>query len=101
MLGALPDLPATRAYALADTLLRGESGFSTFMDMLRTGLAAAVREAVRGRADPEQARIAALRSPDAWVEVWAGAVAAAGNETEWFNLDNRQALVAGLAMLNG
>jgi DNA polymerase-3 subunit delta' len=100
VLGALPDLPGTRAYALADTLLRGESGFATFMDMLRTGLAAAVRETVRGRADPEQARIAALRSPDAWVEVWQ-ALSRLQNETEWFNLDKRQALVAGLAMLNG
>src|ERR1019366_1933497 len=70
VLAALPDLPAARAYALADTLLRGERGFSTFMDMLRASLAAAVREAVRGRADPEQARIAALRSADEWVEVW-------------------------------
>ena len=52
VLAALPDFSPARAYALADTLLRGESGFSTFMDMLRAGLAAAVREAVRGRADP-------------------------------------------------
>ena len=100
VLAALPNLPATRAYALADTLLRGEGGFSTFMDMLRTGLAAAVRDAVRGRADPEQARIAALRSPDAWVEVWQ-ALSRLQDETEWFNLDKRQALVAGLGMLSG
>jgi DNA polymerase-3 subunit delta' len=100
VLGALPDLPATRAYALADTLLRGDSGFSTFMDMLRTALAAAVREAVRGRADPMQARIAALRSPDAWVEVWQ-ALSRLQDETERFALDKRQALVAGLGLLSG
>jgi DNA polymerase-3 subunit delta' len=100
VLAALPDLPTTRAYALADTLLRGETGFSTFMDMLRTGLAAAVREAARGRADPDQARIAALRSPEAWVEVWQ-ALSHLQAETEWLNLDKRQALVAGLGMLNG
>ena len=100
VLAALPDLPATRAYALADTLLRGETGFSTFMDMLRAGLAAAVREAARGRADPEQVRIAALRPLDAWVEVWQ-ALSKLQDETEWFNLDKRQALVAGLGMLNG
>jgi DNA polymerase III subunit delta' len=100
VLAALPDFSSTRAYALADTLLRGESGFSTFMDMLRAGLAAAVREAVRGRADPEQARIAALRSPDAWVEVWQ-ALSRLQDETEWVNLDKRQALVAGLGMLSG
>ena len=53
-------LPATLAYSLADTLPRGESGFSTSMEVLSAGLAAALREAVHGRADPEQARIAAL-----------------------------------------
>jgi DNA polymerase III subunit delta' len=100
VLAALPDLPTTRAYALADALLRGEAGFSTFMDMLRTGLAAAVREAVRGRADPEQARVAALRSPDAWSDVWQ-ALARLQDETERFALDKRQALVAGLGMLRG
>jgi DNA polymerase-3 subunit delta' len=100
VLAALPDFPTTRAYALADTLLRGEGGFSTFMDMLRTGLAAAVRGDVRGRADPEQARIAALRSPDAWVEVWQ-ALSRLQDETERFALDKRQALVAGLGMLSG
>ena len=100
VLAALPELSTARAYALADTLLRGDSGFSTFMDMLRTGLAAAVRETVRGRADPEQARIAGLRSPDAWSEIW-GALARLQDETEWFNLDKRQALVAGLGMLRG
>ncbi len=100
VLAALPDLPTTRAYALADTLLRGETAFSTFMDMLRTGLAAAVREAARGRADPDQARIAALRSPDAWIEVWQ-ALSQLQAETEWLNLDKRQALVTGLGMLNG
>ncbi len=100
VLAALPNLPAGRAYALADTLLRGESGFSTFMDMLRTSLAAAVREAVRGRADPEQARIVALRSPDAWGEVWQ-ALSRLQDETERFALDKRQALVAGLGMLRG
>ena len=100
VLAALPDLPATRAYALADKLLRGETGFSTFMDMLRAGLAAAVREAARSRADPEQARIAALRPADEWVEVWQ-ALARLQGETEWLNLDKRQALVAGLGMLSG
>jgi DNA polymerase-3 subunit delta' len=100
VLAALPDLPAARAYTLADTLLRGETGFSTFMDMLRTGLAAAVREAVRGRADPEQARVAALRSPEAWVEVWQ-TLSRMQDETERFALDKRQALVAGLGLLSG
>jgi len=93
---SLSDLPATRAYAPADALLRGQTRFSTFVDMLRTGLAAAVR----GRVDPEQARIAALRSPDAWREVWR-ARSKLQDETERFALDKRQALVAGLGMLSG
>jgi DNA polymerase III subunit delta' len=99
VLAALPDLPATRAYALADTL-RGDGDFSTFMDLLRTGLAAAVREAVRGRADPEQARLAGLRAPEAWVSVWQE-LSRMQAETERFALDKRQALVAGLGLLAG
>ncbi len=95
-----PLLPATRAYALADTLPRGESGFSILMDLLCAGPAAAVREAVRSRTDPEQARIAALRSPDEWGEVWQ-AMSRLHDETEWFNHDKRQAPVAGPGLLNG
>ena len=44
-------------YDVADALGRSETGFSTFMDLLRAGLAAAVRDAARGRADPEQTRL--------------------------------------------
>jgi DNA polymerase-3 subunit delta' len=99
VLAALPDLPATRAYALADTL-RGEGDFSTFMDLLRTGLAAAVRDAVRGRADSDQARLAALRAPEAWVAVWQE-LSRVQAETERFALDKRQALVASLGLLAG
>ena len=49
--------------------------------------------------NPAAARPAALRSPDAWVEVWQ-ALSHLQAETEWLNLDKRQALVAGLGMLN-
>jgi DNA polymerase-3 subunit delta' len=100
VLAQLPDLNPARAYALADTLLRDESGFSTFMNLLRAGLASVVREAVRGRADPDQARVAAMRTPAGWVEVWQE-LSRLQDETERFALDKRQALVAGLGLLAG
>lgn len=99
VLAALPDVPATRAYALADAL-RGEGDFTTFMDLLRTGLAAAVRAAVRGQADPAQARLAGLRPPADWAAVWQE-LTQLQHETERFALDKRQALVAGLGKLAG
>jgi DNA polymerase-3 subunit delta' len=100
VLAALPGLPPARAYAVADTLGRGENAFSNFMDLLRAGLAAAVRDAVRGRADPEQSRLVALRPLDAWGDVW-HALTRLQDETERFALDKRQAIVAGLGMLSG
>ncbi|HXT82579.1 MAG TPA: DNA polymerase III subunit delta' [Acetobacteraceae bacterium] len=100
VLGELPNLPPSRGYEIADALARSETGFSTFMDLLRTGLAAAVREAVRGRADEEQERLVALRPLEAWGEVWHG-LTRLQDETERFALDKRQAIVAGLGMLTG
>jgi DNA polymerase-3 subunit delta' len=100
VLGALPGLKPARAYAVADTLGRGENAFSNFMDLLRAGIAAAVRDAVRGRADPEQSRLVALRPLDAWGDVW-HALTRLQDETERFALDKRQAIVAGLGMLSG
>jgi DNA polymerase-3 subunit delta' len=99
----LADLPAAtpaRGYEIADALGRSETGFSTFMDLLRAGIAAAVRDSVRGRADPDQARLAALRPLDAWGEVWHG-LTRLQNETERFALDKRQALVASVGLLTG
>jgi DNA polymerase-3 subunit delta' len=100
LLAALPDLKPARAYTAADTLVKGDTAFSTFMDLLRAALAAAVRNSVRGRADPAQARLAALRSPGSWVELWEN-LSRLQAETEWFSLDRRQAIVSGLAMLAG
>jgi DNA polymerase-3 subunit delta' len=96
----LPDLPPMRAFDVADALGRSETGFSTFMDLLRAGLAAAVRDAVRGRADPEQARIVGLRPLDDWGKVWQG-LTTLQHETERFALDKRQALIEGLGLLSG
>ena len=100
VLADLPNLPPMRAYEVADALGRSETGFSTFMDLLRTGLAAAVRDAARGRADPEQVRLVALRPLDAWGEVWHG-LTRLQDETERFALDKRSALVQGLGLLSG
>lgn len=100
VLGALPALKPARAYAVADTLARGENAFSNFMDLLRAGIAAAVRDVVRGRADPEQRRLVALRPLDAWGDVW-HALTRLQDETERFALEKRQAIMAALGMLSG
>jgi DNA polymerase-3 subunit delta' len=100
VLAALPDLSPARGYEVADALGRNDTGFSTFMDLLRAGLAAAVRDSVRGQADPEQSRLVALRPLDAWGDVW-HALTRLQDETERFALDKRQAIVAGLGMLSG
>jgi DNA polymerase-3 subunit delta' len=100
VLSALPGLKAQRTYAVADMLVRGDTAFSNFMDLLRSGIAAAVRDVTRGRGDEEQARLVALRPLDAWSDVW-HALTRLQDETERFNLDKRQAIVAGLGMLSG
>jgi DNA polymerase III subunit delta' len=100
LLSDLPAVPVSRGYEIADFLGRSETGFSTFMHLVRAGVAAAVRESVRGRADPDQQRIVALRPLDAWGEVWQG-LTRLQDETERFALDKRQAIVAGIGMLSG
>ncbi len=100
VLGALPNVNAAQAHAIADKLGRDEDGFATFMDMLRAGLAAAVRDAARGRADPDQTRLLGARPLAAWVDVW-HALTRLQDETEGAYLDKRQAIVAGLGLLAG
>ena len=99
VLGEVPRVPALRAYEVADKLLRGDGGFSTFMDLLRTAISAAVRAAARGGGDPAQRRLAATRPLAEWGEVWQ-ALTRLQDETERFNLDKRHAIVSGLEMLN-
>jgi len=100
LLGALPDVAPSRGFAVADALGRDDAGFGLFMDHLAASIAAMVRDTVRGRADPEQARLAALRPLEAWAELWQGLVRLR-DETERFALDKRQALVACVGMLGG
>jgi len=100
LLAALPNVPASRGHDVADALGRDEAGFRLFTDQLIAGIAAMVRDTVRGRADPEQQRLAALLPLEAWSEVWQGLLRLQ-DETERFALDKRQALVSCVGMLTG
>lgn len=98
ILSELPHISVARAHATADALGRSDSAFDTFMDLLRSALGAAVRNAARGSADPREARIAGLRPLAAWGDVW-HALGRLQDETERFHLDKRQAIVTGLGLL--
>ncbi len=93
-------LTVGRAHEVADTVGRDDAAFATFMDLLRSAVAAAVRDAARGRADPEQARLIGARPLDDWVDVWQG-LCRLQDETEAVYLDKRQAIVTGLGLLAG
>jgi len=98
VLADLPNLPPTRGYDIADALARSDTGFAMFMDFLCAALAAAVREAARGRADPDQERLAALLPLATWSDLWQS-LGRLRDETERFALDKRQALVQALSLL--
>ncbi len=100
VLAALPNPKPGQGYEVADALPRGETAFATFMDLLLAAIADAVRETVRGRADPLRTRMIASRPLDAWGDVWQG-LSRLRDETERFNMDKRQAIVSGLALLSG
>ncbi len=100
VLAGLPRFGTDRAHGVVDRLGRGEAGFPVFMELLLGRLSAVVRAGARGRADPEQSRLLALRPLDAWGEVW-HALSRLADETERFSLDKRQAVVSGLALLDG
>ena len=100
LLADLPGVTPVRGYDIADALGRSETGFSTFMDLMRAGIASAVRDSVRGRADPDQERLMALRPVGAWGDLWDG-LTGLEDGTERFALDKRQAIVASVGMLSG
>ena len=91
---AAPVLPVGRMYEVADKVTRGDAGFGTFMGLLQSGVADAVREVARagGRGLRE-------RPLAEWGEVW-HALGRLQDETERFNLDKRTAVVAGLQLLS-
>ena len=98
VLADMPNLTPARGYAVADALGRGDTGFSTFMDILRAAITAATRAAARGRADPDQERLASLQPLAAWAELW-HTLTRLQDETERFALDKRQALVQAISLL--
>ena len=97
VLAAGPSIGLLRAYEMADAL-RDPEAFEVFFALLQHGIAKAVSAVVRGAADSVQARLVAAASPLRWAEVAEGLGRLAG-ETERANMDRRQAVVAGLAMV--
>ena len=97
VLGAGPDIDLLRAYEVADSL-REQAAFETFMGLLQRGIAWAVSASIRGTADTVQSRLVGSRSPLRWAET-AEAIGRLADETERSNMDRRQAIVAGLALL--
>ncbi len=100
VLADAPNLEPARGFDIADALGRAEGAFATFMDLLRASLAAAIRDVVRGRGAPEQARLVASRPLAAWGNVW-HALTRLQDETERFNLDKRQAILSSMDLLRG
>ena len=98
VLADLPNVAPSRGYAVADALGRSDTGFSTFMDILRSAITAATRAAARGRADPDQERLAGLLPLGAWAELW-HTLTALQDETERRALDKRQALFQAISLL--
>jgi DNA polymerase-3 subunit delta' len=87
----------SRAYDMADSL-RDQAPFETFMGLLHRGIATAVSAYVRGTADSMQHALVESKSPAMWAET-AQRLAQLTFATERSNMDRRQALIAGMAML--
>lgn len=98
VLSALPDLPLPRVWEIADGIGRDGGAFVRFMELLRAGIAAALRDALRGRADPDQTRLAGLHPPARWAELWSE-LGRIQDETDGLNLDTRQAVIESLTLL--
>ncbi len=97
VLQAGPAIALARAYEMSDSL-RDQAPFETFMALLHRGIAAAVSAYIRGTADATQHALVESRSPARWAET-AQRLAQLTDETERSNMDRRQALIAGLALL--
>ena len=78
-----------RDEAMVEAVLRHENGFETFLDLLCGAISGRVRE---------QARSGACGGGDP-TAVWS-AIRRLRTETDRFNLEKRQALLSGLALLN-
>ena len=100
IVAAMPRPGIGLAYEIADALGRQEDAFSTFMDLLRAAVSAAVRETARGGPGAGHAQLLGARPLDAWVEIWQG-LGALQIETEDLYLDRRQAIANTVALLAG
>ena len=99
-LAALPALDGRTLVAIAEAVTgRGREleAFVTFMALLRRAVAGAVRHAGRGGAGAVPAWVAA-RPLAEWAGVW-DRLGRLAEETERLNLDRRQAVMTGLALL--
>ncbi len=94
VLAEVPRIGVVRMHDVADRATRTETGFSTFMTLLQSGLGKAVRRA----ASNGEAGWAGGRALAEWGEVW-HALGRLQDETERFNGDKRTAIVAGLELL--
>ncbi len=97
-LEAAPRFPLLRAYEFADRL-RDQVPFETFMGLLHRAIARALTAQARNQATAAQSRLATLHPPAAWGDITDRLIRLTA-ETEALNLDRRQAIVAGLALLN-
>nr|WP_321986627.1 DNA polymerase III subunit delta' [uncultured Lichenicoccus sp.] len=93
-----PRAAGTWTYELADSILRRENGFSTFLDLLSERISATVRAAERRRVGSDGVGIAS-GSADLLVEA-CSQLARLRAETEALNLDHRQSLLTGLDLLS-
>jgi DNA polymerase-3 subunit delta' len=97
VVAALPHFPLLRGYDMADGL-RDEMAFEMFFALLRQAIAGAVTAQLRGVADEAQGRLAGVRGAKEWGAVWSR-IGEIQHETEWHNLDKRQAVVTALGLL--
>ncbi|MDE8343337.1 MAG: DNA polymerase III subunit delta' [Acidocella sp.] len=86
---AAPLAPA-RAQAMADAVARSEDGYEVFMNLLRTGLASATRQAARA-SQPSLGRA---------VDLWEG-FGKLERDVQNLNLDKRAAIIVALSQLHG
>jgi DNA polymerase-3 subunit delta' len=96
-LAALAKPEPPRDHALADKLAADRTGgaFGIFMGLLRGAIAAALREAARGRPAPPWL----ARHPLAvWASLW-DRLGDLADDTERLNLDRKQAVLTGLSWL--
>ena len=113
VLDAGPRAAGTWTYELADSILRRENGFATFIDLLSEYISAIVRAAGRTgvAADDAASGASSASSVDAGYRnpnpraAQAGAetcsaLARLRHETEALNLDHRQSLLTGLDLLS-